>query len=150
MDISKSIIILKALADPSRLKILNALFKKEQYVEEMAQRMGLAVSTVSHHLKKLEAAGLVDKRKEQYYVTYHVREDVFDASLKSVVCFHNSEALAQANRIWEYRKKFLPRIFMGTSWNGFRLSTKSGWWCWRNWPSVLSPGSNTVNRKSTP
>lgn len=56
MEIAKSIEIMKALADSSRLQALNILMEKPQYVEELAHRLNLAVSTVSFHLKKLEAA----------------------------------------------------------------------------------------------
>ena len=114
MEIQKSITILKALADPSRLKIVNALFERPQYVEELAQRLGLAVSTVSHHLKKLEAAGLIGRRKEQYYVVYFVREEVFDASIGSLVCFRNQEAGVQEQRLQDYRKKIITAFFEGS------------------------------------
>ena len=63
MGIKENIEIMKSLADASRLQVLNSLMEKPQYVEEIAQRMNLAVSTVSFHLKKLEKAGLVYKTK---------------------------------------------------------------------------------------
>jgi len=56
MEVQQSISIMKALADSSRLMILNSLFEKPQYVEEIAERIDLAVSTVSFHLKKMEEA----------------------------------------------------------------------------------------------
>lgn len=33
-------------------------------------RLNLSAATVSHHLKKLAAAGLVSRKKEQYYVVF--------------------------------------------------------------------------------
>ena len=66
MDAEQSLAIIKALADASRLAIVGSLVERPQYVEEIAQRHALAPSTVSFHLKKLEKAGLVRSRQEQY------------------------------------------------------------------------------------
>ena len=111
MEISKSISILKALADSSRLLMVNCLMDRPQYVEELSQRLGLAASTVSFHLKKLEKAGLVNKRKEQYYVTYYIDESVFGLTLKELLCFENVEKVAQDDRIRNYREKIIKTFF---------------------------------------
>jgi DNA-binding transcriptional ArsR family regulator len=63
MKTEQSLAIMKALADKSRLAIVNSLLERSQYVEEIAKRHGLAPSTVSFHLRKLEQAGLVHSRK---------------------------------------------------------------------------------------
>ena len=55
----EALTIYKALADETRLKILNALNEKEMYVELLAERLQLTPATVSFHLKKLSAAGSV-------------------------------------------------------------------------------------------
>jgi len=91
MEIEKSIEIIKSLADTSRLRVLNSLMIKPQYVEELANRMNLAVSTVSFHLKKLEKAGLINKQKEQYYVIYSLNEGLFNKSLRELTSFENIE-----------------------------------------------------------
>ena len=59
--------VYKALADETRLKIVNALNEKEMYVELLAERLQLTPATVSFHMKKLLAAGLVQTRREQDY-----------------------------------------------------------------------------------
>lgn len=107
MEITKSIEIMKSLADSSRLQVLNSLIDKPQYVEELAHRLNLAVSTVSFHLKKLEKAGLVNKRKEQYYIIYHVNDEIFNLSLRELVSFDNFEKYIQDERIAGYRTKVL-------------------------------------------
>ncbi len=113
MDKKESIKILKALADGSRLMIINSLFEKSQYVEEIAERFELAVSTVSHHLKKLEEAHLVEKKKEQYYVVYCIKEEIFNTSLKTIASFKNSDERTQEVRMANYRKKVLNTFFKG-------------------------------------
>ena len=111
MEISKSIEIMKSLADASRLQVLNSLMDKPQYVEELAHRMNLAVSTVSFHLKKLEKAGLISKSKEQYYIIYKVNLGIFDLSLRELTSFENIDKFIQDERIKKYREKVL-KIFM--------------------------------------
>ncbi len=49
----------KALADDTRLKIVGLLANSPRTTEQLAQTLGLRAPTVSHHLDKLMAAGLV-------------------------------------------------------------------------------------------
>ena len=49
----------KALADESRLRILNMLASGPASLGEVAERLGLAKSTVIHHIRALRSAGLV-------------------------------------------------------------------------------------------
>jgi hypothetical protein len=67
--------IFKALADPSRLKIIGLLAQKPAAVEELAANLGLGASTVSHHLSRLGKAGLVTARPEGYNNVYSLRLD---------------------------------------------------------------------------
>jgi hypothetical protein len=111
VDISESIEIMKSLSDTSRLRVLNSLIDKPQYVEELARRMDLAESTVSFHLKKLENAKLVYKVKEQYYIIYHICNEIFNMSLKELINFENPDRYLQDERIIKYRQKVLKTFF---------------------------------------
>jgi predicted transcriptional regulator len=111
MDISTSIEIMKSLSDTSRLRVLNSLMEKPQYVEELAHRLDLAPSTVSFHLKKLEAAGLVNQQKEQYYIIYSINTGLLNLSLKELTSFENIEKYTQEERIRSYRIKVLRTFF---------------------------------------
>ncbi len=62
----------KALADPNRLKIIGLLARQDLSVEQMAEMLSLASSTVSHHLSRLNKAGLVSARAEGYYNMYQL------------------------------------------------------------------------------
>ena len=73
--------IFKSLSDMSRLRIVQALTEGEMYTELLAERLGLTPSTVSFHMKKLEDAGIVISRKEQYYTVYSLNRDVLETSL---------------------------------------------------------------------
>ena len=59
--------VLRALADSTRLRMLRTLGSCPSSAEDLATLLGLAPSTVSFHLKKLEQAGLVSGKREQYY-----------------------------------------------------------------------------------
>jgi hypothetical protein len=54
----------KTLADESRLKIVGLLASQERSVEELAALLDLRAPTVSHHLARLKALGLVRMRAE--------------------------------------------------------------------------------------
>ncbi|RMD97427.1 MAG: ArsR family transcriptional regulator, partial [Calditrichaeota bacterium] len=109
--LDQSIAILKALADSSRLFIINSLFEKPSYVEEIAQRLNLAPSTVSFHLKKLEQANLVTKTKTQYYSEFSINREIFDSTLEQLTTFENIEKLAHKERLDNYRKKVIETFF---------------------------------------
>lgn len=54
----------KALGEPSRLEILQALRQGERTVTEILTATGLGQANASRHLQVLFAAGLVDRRRE--------------------------------------------------------------------------------------
>ncbi len=111
MEIAKSIKIMKALSDPSRLMIMNSLMDRSQYVEELSERFNLAASTVSFHLKKLDEANLVNKEKDQYYVMFHANHSIFNLTLDELTRFNNIEKFIQEERVEKYRKKVLKTFF---------------------------------------
>jgi len=61
---------LKALADNNRLKMIGLLAQRSYSGEELSAMLGLKAPTVSHHLSKLAAVGLVSARAEGYYNMY--------------------------------------------------------------------------------
>jgi hypothetical protein len=111
MKTDQSIAIMKALADKSRLAIVNSLLERSQYVEEIARRHGLAPSTVSFHLSKLEKSGLVSSHKEQYYVVFQANEEIFDTTLREIVSAHPVGREIQDGRMEQYRQKVLDSFF---------------------------------------
>jgi DNA-binding transcriptional ArsR family regulator len=65
--------VLKAMAHPSRLKIMDALAKGERCVCELQEVVGSDLSTVSRHLALMKGAGLLSARKEGVNVYYKLR-----------------------------------------------------------------------------
>ncbi|MGA8273833.1 MAG: metalloregulator ArsR/SmtB family transcription factor [Candidatus Sulfotelmatobacter sp.] len=61
--------IAQALSDPSRLRILEAIAaKKEMNCSEIICRHELSPATVSHHLKTLAEAGLIETRRDGQFI----------------------------------------------------------------------------------
>ena len=80
-----AVAIFKALGDESRLSIVRMLLEGESYVELIASRLELTSATVSHHLKKLEAAGLVECHRTQFYMIYSIRREILGESLINLI-----------------------------------------------------------------
>jgi len=64
----------KALADPSRLRIVGLLSRVSMTVEDLAAELKLSTSTTSHHLKRLTEVGLVGAEPRVYYRYYSLHE----------------------------------------------------------------------------
>jgi len=64
--------VMKALSDPSRVRLLKILQKKTLCVCEIQSMLGIAQPTVSKHMKIMEKAGLVKKTKDGLWVNYTV------------------------------------------------------------------------------
>ena len=67
---------LKALSDPHRLKIVNALRYGELTVGDIAELLDAEVVTVSHHLKIMKYANLVEVRREGRFMYYKLHDDL--------------------------------------------------------------------------
>jgi len=64
--------VFKALADTTRIRIVKMLQEKNLCVCELQEVLGIAQSSVSHHLKILEDAGLVEHEKCGQWVDYKI------------------------------------------------------------------------------
>ena len=65
--------VIKAMAHPSRLMIIDALSEGERCVCELQELVGSDLSTVSKHLSVLRNSGIVAGRKEGLQVFYRLR-----------------------------------------------------------------------------
>ncbi len=65
--------IIKALAHPSRLFIVEELQKKERSVGELADMIGSDQSTISKHLSILKTEGLVFDERQGTTILYHLK-----------------------------------------------------------------------------
>jgi len=85
--------LFKALADPARVRIMNVLATTGDpvCVCELVEPLGLAQPTVSHHLRKLLDAGLLDREQRGKWAYFSLKRDAVEklaavADLKGVCC----------------------------------------------------------------
>jgi len=69
--------VFKALADPARVRIVNVLATSGEpvCVCHLVEPLGLSQPTVSHHLKKLTEAGLLEREQRGKWAYYALRPD---------------------------------------------------------------------------
>lgn len=111
MTENQAIELFKCLSDRSRLQILKSLSIEPMYVERLSERLDLTASTISFHLKKLENAGIVYSRKEQYYQVYHLVESILKENILDLIKDESSEINEQQEREEAYAKKVLENFF---------------------------------------
>jgi len=78
---------IKALADPTRRKILELLKKGPLSAGEIGEHFDMTGATLSHHLSTLKKAGLVDDSKKGTFVYYEINTSVMEDILTWVAGF---------------------------------------------------------------
>lgn len=78
----------KVFADPTRIKILSALFVSEMCVCDLAVTLNMTHSAISHQLRTFKAAKLVKSRKDGKIVYYSLADShisqIFDQGLEHI------------------------------------------------------------------
>ena len=64
--------ILKAVAHPTRVLILDALSREDRCVNELRSLATVSQPTISHHLDKLKKAGIVTEKRQGTKVIQHL------------------------------------------------------------------------------
>lgn len=77
MEANRFYKIAKALADPRRFEILKILAATHECCcGDLGEKIPVAQPTISHHLKELANAGLIESRKEGQHSYYHLHPEV--------------------------------------------------------------------------
>jgi ArsR family transcriptional regulator len=75
VDHDEARLLLRALADPIRLRVIEALGGGERCVCELTAELGLAQSKLSFHLGVLRRAGLLADRQQGRWIHYRLRPE---------------------------------------------------------------------------
>jgi ArsR family transcriptional regulator len=85
--------LFKALADPARVRVVNLLATSGEPVCicNLIEPLGLSQPTVSHHMRKLAEAGLVEREQRGKWAYFSLKRDAVEklaavADLKEVCC----------------------------------------------------------------
>lgn len=77
--------VAKALADPRRFEIFRLIAAApESCCSSIGEKISVAQPTVSHHLKELANAGLVESRREGQHCYYHLCPEVLEAYIEEL------------------------------------------------------------------
>ena len=85
MSLRKYEATMKAVADPTRVRILKMLEAGELCVCQIIAVLALSPSTVSKHLFLLKSAGLVNDRKEKKWVHYSLDRESDDPYVAGIL-----------------------------------------------------------------
>jgi hypothetical protein len=77
--------VFKALGDPTRLRILGQVVERPRTGKELAEGLAIGPPTVSHHMAKLAAAGLVTVRRDGQSHIYALDEAALTALARLAV-----------------------------------------------------------------
>jgi ArsR family transcriptional regulator len=94
------ILVLKAIADETRIRILSLLLRHNYCVRALARKLGLSEGAVSQHLKVLRDAGLLTGEKKGYFMHYDVNRDVLHtlaAEIEALACVEREACTPEAD-----------------------------------------------------
>ena len=99
----------KALAEPNRLKMVGFLSQRSYTVGELAEVLGLGVSTTSNHLSFLAHVGLVSARAQGHYSVYSLDIAALQDMARRLLQTEDLPRLAQQveNELPAYDRKVL-------------------------------------------
>ena len=105
--------VLKAVADPTRLRILGLVVDRGRCGQDLASRLGVSAPTVSHHLQVLRDAGLVKETREGPYRFYNLDLAALRGAAKSLSSKKSVQSFADASGVPESERKVLRTFFDG-------------------------------------
>ena len=91
-DAEQLAVTLKALADPVRLRLFTWLVTSDEVCVCDFPDVGVSQPTVSHHLKKLRDAGLVDAERRGTWVHYRAVDGAHD-QLGALLSMHSAPTM---------------------------------------------------------
>src|SRR5204862_8077641 len=89
-DLERAAALFRALADPTRLGIIERLRGGEQCVCDLTDRLETCQSRLSFHLKTLKDAGLLRDRRQGRWIYYALYPDAIAESESAVPAYQTS------------------------------------------------------------
>lgn len=100
----------KALADENRLKIVGLLAGQPHTVNELADKLAINASTVSHHLSRLAEIGLVSARAESYFSIYRLETTALEDMAKRLLSKETLPAFADSAGAASFDQKVISNF----------------------------------------
>lgn len=83
--------VFKALADPTRRRILHLLKEREQSAGELSKHFDISAPSMSHHFNVLKQADLISTRREGQQIIYLLNTSVFEDVLSVLFTLFNNQ-----------------------------------------------------------
>ena len=90
--------LVKAMANPHRLEIIDLLAQAERSVEEIANETGLTIANTSQHLQVLKQSNLVKIKRDGNFILYRLADENVYKSLRDLREI-GTESLAEVDKI---------------------------------------------------
>ncbi|MEK5397538.1 DUF2087 domain-containing protein [Paenibacillus sp. FSL K6-2859] len=87
MQVEKIVNYHKALADPTRLRLLLLLSQGEMHGQALAEKLNLSQPTVTHHAAKLREAALIKERRDKNTVYFKLNPEFISSGAESSLQF---------------------------------------------------------------
>ena len=87
MEEKQMLLIARAIADPRRMAMLRTIAQNTSTCSDLRQCTSISAATLSHHMKELETAGLIETRKDGRFLSANLQKKVWKsyvASLKAI------------------------------------------------------------------
>ena len=104
--------VVKSMANPHRLEIIDLLAQSGRTVEEIAKETEISLANASQHLQVLKASNLVEVEREGNYIRYHLANDkIFKTwSILREVGFERVAEIDTLIQDYRYKKNVLEAI----------------------------------------
>lgn len=116
MQLDKMVNYHKALADPTRMRILLLLSCGEMHGQALAKKLNLSQPTVTHHASKLRETGLIKERRDKNTVYFTLNPELIRQHAEATVRFifekgEGEEEMSELNETLEASvlRNFFPR-----------------------------------------
>ena len=91
MNYVQTSLVLKAMADPNRMKIIDLLSNGDLCACEVLQHFDFTQPTLSHHMKVLENAGIVSVSKKKQWHYYGLNDEAVEGFMLFMTQLFSSE-----------------------------------------------------------
>ncbi|AQY49957.1 ArsR family transcriptional regulator [Listeria weihenstephanensis FSL R9-0317] len=101
MNYERTSLVLKAMADPKRMKIIDLLSESSLCACDVLEHFDFTQPTLSHHMKALEKAGIVSVTKQSQWHYYALREDFvrdFMSSMTQLLSSSGEDSVTKTNK----------------------------------------------------
>ncbi|GGE12324.1 hypothetical protein GCM10011571_12140 [Marinithermofilum abyssi] len=107
MQLDRLVSFHKALADPTRVRILALLARSPLHGQALAGKLGVKPPTITHHMSKLREAGLVKEKREKNTIYFHLEKTALQRKAVAILEYVERESpMKESSQEWEIVRHF--------------------------------------------